>query len=255
MSAFIRFSTDTAAATPAAKTARSLPPKFEMKACETQAERRSAFQLVYESYRRAGLIPDNQMQMRVLEQHLVDTTDLMVAKQDNKVCFTVTLVRDGLYGMPAESLFGKEIDAMRRNGLRLAEVSCVAGDCEKEDKRQRFDTLVKMISLTIQAARRRDVDRLLLAVHPRHAKVYQRLFGCKICTDVRDYDAVQGNPAVLCTHDFKELDETGYSLSEKVYGTEFSPWQLDGTRMTAAEKAYFAQAVSQQKPRLVTMAA
>lgn len=218
--------------------------EMTMKVSETIGERTSAFKLAHQMYQRAGLTSPNDMQMRVMKHHLLDTTDVMVAKRNSSIEFTVTLVRDGQHGLPAGSLFGDQIQSMRSAGLKLAEVSCVAGCCEQSDKKQRVQTLISMIGLTIQVARRRGVDRLLLAVHPRHARVYRRMFGCVECSDVREYDAVQGNPAVLCMHDFRDLDSRGYSLYDQVYGAEYSPWELDGTQMTDDEKSYFSTAVS-----------
>lgn len=244
-----------------AGTSRSLAEKggpaerFEMKACETRAEREGAFNLVYQCYRKAGLMAAHPMQMRVLKQHLLDTTDLFVAKRQEDVCFTVTLIRDSASGLPAESLFGGQIEKMRSEGVRLAEVSCVASRSDMGGKREQFNRLVRMLSLTVQTARRRGVDRLLLAVHPRHAKVYQRLFGCTACTEVRQYELVQGHPAVLCTHDFAELDTKRYPLYDQMYQPPFEPWQLDGTRITAAEIAYFAQALAPKEAAVVPMAA
>ncbi len=112
-----------------------------------------------------------------------------------------------------------------------------------------------MISLTLQTARRRGVDRLLLAVHPRHAKVYQRLFGCVRCSDVREYAAVRGNPAVLCMHDFAALDRTRYPLFGQVYGPRYTPWQMDGARMTDAERDRLAATISAETDAFVPMAA
>ena len=190
-----------------------------------------------------------------MKHHLVDTTDVMVSKRMGTVDFTATLVRDGIFGLPAESLFVDEIQSIRSQGLQLAEVSCLASDGESLSKKDRVERLIAMIGLTIHVARRRGVDRLLLAVHPRHAKVYRRMFGCVICSDVREYEAVQGNPAVLCMHDFEQLDVDKYSLYDKVYGETPDPWTLDGTRMSQAEKKFFAGVIQEHAGRLVPMAA
>ena len=86
---------------------------YVMRVSETRGERESAFRLVHRAYREAGLTEDNPMQMRVMKHHLLDTTDVLVAKRNEDVCFTVSLVRDGLCGLPAESLFSREVQAMR----------------------------------------------------------------------------------------------------------------------------------------------
>ncbi len=230
------------------------PNHVVMKVTETKEERAAAFGLVHRLYYQTGLTADNSMGMRVLKHHLLDTTDVMVLKRGDEVEFTVTLVRDGVHGVPADSLFADKIDQMRAEGIRVAEVSCMAGICGDNNKKRRFETLVKMISLTGQAARRRGIDRLLLAVHPRHAKIYQRLFGCVPCSDVREYAAVEDNPAILCMHDFAQLDLQRYPLYDQSYGERCQPWQLDGVRMSADEKDYFQHAVVSGDREMVPMA-
>jgi len=217
---------------------------YELKVAENQEERAAAFKLVHDAYVRAGLMTSHSMGMRVMKHHLSDRTDVLVVKRAGKVVFTSTLVRDGEFGLPLESLFSAEVQEMREQGLQIAEVSCLASDRTLEDKTQRFELFVELIGLLFQNARFHGVDRVLLAVHPRHAKVHQRMFGCELCSDVKEYAAVEGNPAVLCSHDFARLDQTRYCLYEKVYRKTYGVMELLGKRMSDAEKRYFAQAVS-----------
>ena len=203
---------------------------YELKVTESQAEREAAFKLVHEAYVRAGLMARHAMGMRVMKHHLLDQTDVLVVKRHGKV-------------------------VLRERGLQVAEVSCLASDSALADKTQRFELFVEMIGLLFQTARFHGVDRVLLAVHPRHAKVYQRMFGCELCSDVKEYAAVQGNPAVLCSHDFAQLDQTGYCLYDKAYRVKYGVIDLLGKRMSDAEKRYFAQAVTSHASSMVPVAA
>lgn len=245
---------DKATPVPANTSAVEENTAFTMKVAERRAEREQAFHLVHTIYNRSGLTADNPSQMRVMRHHLDNQTDVLLGKLNREVVFTVTLVGDGAYGLPMESLFADEINAMRAEGLRLAEVSCLAQD-QSGDPSGRFETFVRMVSLLFQTARRREIDRLLLAVHPRHAKLYQRLFGCERCSDIKQYDAVQGNPAVLCSHDFAAMDVKRFPLYDQIYRTKFAPWQLDGAHMSAEEKAYFEQFVTHDSHKVISMAA
>lgn len=225
------------------------------KVVETFAERKDAFGLTYRVYRRAGLMESTSPRLRVMRHHLLPTTEVIIGQKDRRAIITSTLVRDGDYGVPADALFAREIDDMRDEGLKLAEVSCLASDEAITNKRDRFEYLIKTISLTIQTARRRGVDRLLLAVHPRHAKSYRRLYGCEICSDVKEYASVRGNPAVLCYHDFATLDNKRYPLFRRVYEKPFAPWQIDGSVMSDGERSYFRQAVVSAGCEVTPMAA
>jgi len=240
---------------PAAVQSEASTDVWAIKVSENQSEREAAFRLLHQVYYRSGLTGNDTCGMRVLKHHLSEQTDVMVAKRNGEVVFTMSLIRDAEHGMPLESLFAAEVKTMRATGMQLAEVSSLASDNSLESKSEQFGLLVKMISLTLQAARRRGVDRLLLAVHPRHARVYQRLFGCVICSEVREYAAVKGNPAVLCMHDFAELDKTGYPLYEQVYNPQYAPWQLDGAKMNEAEKWHFGQAIADHQSGMVALGA
>lgn len=226
-----------------------------MKQAESRAERRRAFQLVHSAYRKTGLTDDNCGGMRVMRQHLCDETSVFIAKRDGKTVFTVSLVGDGVYGLPLESLFSEEVAEMRASGIRMAEISCLASCLEGEASRKRFDVMVSMLSMVLQSARRRGIDCLVLAVHPAHAKVYERLFGCVRVSDVREYAAVRGNPAVLCQHNFADLDQKRYPLYDRIYGPTYCPWQLDSARMSDGEKAYFEQFLPTGKLDVIPMAA
>jgi len=225
------------------------------KVAESQEERESAFRLVYQVYREAGLMAANESGMRVTKYHLENTTDVLVAKHDDNVVFTLTSVRDGKAGLPLESIFADEVAQLRRAGLRLAEVSCLASQVPTSSKKLRFEILVNMMSLMAQQAQRNQVDRILLAVHPRHAKVYERLFGCKICSGEKTYAAVEGNPAVLCSHDFAATEIDRYPLYDASHGSTYAPWQLSSTAMSDNERAYFAGAMACGQEALVPMAA
>ena len=229
--------------------------ELNYKVAETRSERKKAFRLVYEVYHKAGLMAENHSEMRVTPHHLLESTDVLVARHENEVLFTISSIRDGALGLPVESIFPGEVDAMRRDGLNLAEVSCVASCVPSTSKKLRFEILVKMMSIMAQQAQRYNVDRLLLAVHPRHAKVYQRLFGCKIISGEKSYAAVQDSPAVLCSHDFAELEISRYPLYDAIQGPDYEPWQLRGTRMSDDEIEYFSSALHQGVEHIVPMAA
>lgn len=217
--------------------------RWVTKICEYRHEREAAFRLVHAAYSRSGLSSTNPHQMRVIRHHLCEHTDIMITRRADQAMLTTTLVRDAGDGLPMEAVFAEEVGAMRAAGLRVAEISCLASAESLQDATQRFNQLVKIVGLTFQVARYRGIDRVLMAVHPRHAKVYQRLFGCLPCSQVREYAAVQGNPAIMCMHDFAMLDRTGYPLYKKIYGVQYHKWQLEGTRMTESEKWHFSQAL------------
>jgi hypothetical protein len=215
---------------------------FTYKVAETRGEREAAFRLVYEAYRASGLIEENPFRMRVTPYLLVPTTAVFLAVYQDRPVYTVSLVVDNDLGLPLEELYPDAVIAMRRKGLLLAEVSCLAGRPELFDRKRNFENVIHLKGLMLQYARYHGIDRLMLAVHPRHAKFYSHFWGCQIFGEEQSYDAVEGNPAVGCFHDFADTDRTGYRLRDQVYEVRFADWELLAQPMSRQEREYLAAA-------------
>jgi hypothetical protein len=214
------------------------------KVAGTRDERREAFRLVYESYLGAGLISDNPMRMRVTPYHLYPMTGVFLANHQSDPVYTTSLVIDDEGGLPLEELYPEEVEAMRLQGLRIAEVSCLAGGKnEMFDRKRNFAIFLQLMGLMVQYARQHGVDRLLVAVHPRHAKFYQHFLGFQVFGEQKSYDAVEGNPAVGCLHDFEKTDREGYRYRDQIYATTFAEWELLCQPMCQADQEYFGQAL------------
>ena len=142
---------------------------------------------------------------------------------------------------------------MRAQGFYLAEVTCLAGRRKLFERREQFDIFVNLMGLMVQYARQNSVDRLMVAVHPRHAKFYQHFFGFEVFGELKSYAAIQGNPAVGCVLDFAKTDVTGYPLRDKVYGVTYAPWELVSQPISSAECNYFGEATQYAGRELVPM--
>src|SRR5581483_1718568 len=145
------------------------------KIAAAQSERAAAFRLVYEAYVQAGLMQPNVFQMRVMPHHLLPTTATFVAQRGAQVIGTVSLVGDGRLGLPMERVYGAEIDELRHPSTWLGEVTALASAAMATDLS--FHIVIGLMRLMAQFARRHGVEHLLIAVHPRHARFYQRAMG------------------------------------------------------------------------------
>jgi hypothetical protein len=177
--------------------------EIQIKVASAREERRGAFRLAYAAYHRAGLCDECDEGLRITPYQLLPTTDIIVGELRGEVISTLSLVRDGEMGLPLESLYPDEVRRRRAEGLKLAEVSCLA-DRRKEAARF-FGLFCELAQVMIQMADRERVDQLLIAVHPRHARMYCRAMAFKQVGETRDYDAVNGNPAVLLCLDIAEV--------------------------------------------------
>jgi hypothetical protein len=120
---------------------------------------------------------------------------VFVARVDGAVGATLSLLRDSPRGLPADTIYARELAALRADGRRLAEVSALAVDAQW---RGAALALVRPL-VQLLGVYARDVegaDELCIAVHPRHASFYEGRFGFTRFGAEKPYAAVQGAPAV-----------------------------------------------------------
>jgi hypothetical protein len=180
---------------------------------------RAAFRLVYEAYVGAGLAKPNVYRMRVTPYQLLPTTEIFVAARQQQVVATMSLVRDGELGLPMEAVYAEEVEGLRDAGFRLAEVSCLA-DRRQTDERSPA-TAMRLMSLMAQCAEQRGVDRLLIAVHPRHARFYQRFTAFEPIGGLKSYHAVCDRPAVAMALALDRVSAEHPEIHRKFFGVPF----------------------------------
>jgi hypothetical protein len=169
------------------------------------------------------------------------------------VISTLSLVRDGELGLPLEAVYPREVRERRAEGLRLAEVSCLAD--RRRDIVRFFPLFCELARLMIQMCEREAVDQLLVAVHPRHARMYRRAMGFKQVGDDRDYPAVNGNPAVMLSLDVAEA-KCEFALAWKAFvGAPLEDDVVASRPMCEVDRHYFgrlAEAIESTEPGLAT---
>jgi hypothetical protein len=201
--------------------------EVEYRVAATRREREQAFHLVYNSYLQAGLGEMNEFEMRVTPYHLSDCSEIFVATRQRKVIFTMTLIMDGPeLGVPMESVYGDEVNRLRRHKLRLGEVSCLA-DCQRHVK-EFFPIFLNTSRLMVQYARYRGLDALVAAVHPKHARFYHRFMDFQFFGLKKTYPTVRNHPAVALWLEFARIDrelpkQHQFFFGEKIPYSELRP--------------------------------
>lgn len=199
-------------------------------------EREAAFRLVYRSYLEAGLGQPNRYQMRVTPYHLLPSTEVFVAVLRDETIFTVSLIGDGQLGLPMEKVYGQEVRQRRAEGLRVAEVSCLAD--RRSKYRKCFPVFLRLCRLTAQYAWRQGLDQLLVAVHPRHARFYQRFMDFEPIGPERSYPSVQNHPAIALSLDLVRLHREGGKGYETLFMPPIPEEQLASAPFTPSENEY-----------------
>ena len=204
----------------------------------TREEREAAFHLVYNSYLQAGLGEMNDYEMRVTPYHLSDCSEIFIATRRGKVIFTMTLIMDGEeLGVPMESVYGDEVDRLRRRGLRLGEVSCLA-DCQRH-AREFFPVFLHTSRLMVQYARYRGLDALVAAVHPKHARFYRRFMDFHAFGLEKTYPTVRNHPAVALWLEFARIDREIPKQYEFFFGEKIPYDALQPQAISEVGREYF----------------
>jgi len=221
--------------------------EIDLCVASTREQREAVFELIYQSYRDAGLCEPDSTELRVTPYQLLPTTDILFAQLREEVVCTLSLVRDGALGLPIEDLYAEQVEERRAEGLRLAEVSCLA-DCRR-DRSRFFELFCDLSRLMVQLAEKQDVDQLLIVVHPRHAALYTRYMAFKRIGERRDYSTVNGNPAVPLCLDLNEIRANHPPCWEKFFGEKIPAEFLQSKPISFADREYFQSLLKNTQDR------
>jgi hypothetical protein len=209
----------------------------QVRIARTRRDRTGAFELVYRKYIEAELIHYNPFRMRVTPYHLLPTTNMFVASEEGRVICTVTLIGDGELGLPMESIYPAEVLDCRRKNLYVGEVSCLA--FERMEMSKFLLVFMQLTRLMAQHARSYGMDRLLIAVHPQHARFYQRCMGMEQVGPLKTYPSVQNAPAMACALDFAAIDRNRPRCWTSYFGTRLPESEILSHPMSDREIAWF----------------
>lgn len=202
---------------------------LDTRVAHDSAEFEAALHLVYQAYRETNLIAPNPYEMRITKYHLLPTTNIFLACDNHEVVGTLTLIRDGAYGLPMEEAYRDVIAERRARGLRMAEVSCLAD--AGYGKSNMLSVVVQLMSHMAQFALRHEVDQFVIAVHPHHVGFYRRFAGFEVIGDERCYHSVCDNPAVALAGDLRTIHRTHPHVHKRFFGKPFPEHALTEPRL------------------------
>lgn len=208
----------------------------------TRDELTSAFHLVHEAYVRSGLILPNPYSMRITPHHLLPSTDVLISSIRGEAFCTLTLIRDGMLGLPMEAVYAEEVELRRDAGLRISEASCLA-DRRHSGVARTLPALRQIMALTAQCAKHQGMNQILIAVHPHHAGFYRRLLGFQSFGATKPYEAVRNHPAVALSLDLDLLPVTNPQAYKRLFGERFPMADLESQPLPDALHEEFARIV------------
>ena len=146
------------------------------------------------------------------------------------------------WAFPWSKSIAEEVAERRGNGLRLAEISCLAN--RRADFARSFNLYCDLCSIMIQFAKKMEIDQVLAVVHPRHAPLYRRYMAFEQIGEYRDYPAVQNNPGVALCLDVIHVEENLPPAGWKsFFGTRMPDSVLCSQPIEPADIEYFQAAI------------
>jgi hypothetical protein len=155
---------------------------------ETIDEYVEAARLVYDGYHARGILDAHEARVRITPFLALPSTLIFVALQEGRIVGTISVVVDGPAGLPMETIYGKEVAALRAQGRRIAEVGALCVTPGLRGFGVPF-LLNKAMGLSARDVAR--VDDLVIAVHPRAHDLYRALLGFETMGPIREYPSLK----------------------------------------------------------------
>lgn len=187
-----------------AKVPQSVPVGLTFQLARTKEDLEAAFKLLHNAYVEQGFIEPQDSGMRFIIQHALPTTSILVAKMNDMVVGTISVMRDTPLGLPMEKVF--DISHLKVKGQRVSEFSSLA---IHPDFRRSMSGVI-FFPLTLYAANFAKncfgTDYLVFNLYPHHADFYNAIFGSTYLKSQKAIaDDYLGAPAAGIQLDLKEV--------------------------------------------------
>lgn len=138
---------------------------------------------------------------------------LTASTKDHVVVGTLTLGLDSPIGIMADEIFREEVDAYRRVGARVCEITKLAFDSNGSKEQ-----MASLFHLSVLYARDlHHCTHIFIEVNPRHRRFYEHMLGFKRLGELRNNPRVNAPAYLLCvdlayvTRQINELGGQGMS--------------------------------------------
>lgn len=169
----------------------------------TLEDLRAAYRLTHDVFVAQGYIkPDETgLRMRVFEA-LPDTATFVAKDQDQVVAVTSVVVDSAQLGIPAQKVFGPEVQKLRDQGR----VICEGTNWLVADSHRKSTAMTELMRCCFAHARSAGCTDFVGEVSPGHAKFYE-LLGFETIGSVRSSSPEIDDPVVLVRFDLSALDD------------------------------------------------
>lgn len=180
--------------------------RLELKIADSQDELEACFRILHDAYVASGFMQPDPSGLRVTIYHALPTTTTLCAKWDGQVVGTISMIREGVFGFPLQSVFN--LGQVRAKTGKIAEISALAIDPRFRATGGRI--LFPLMKFMYEYCRDYfDTRHIVIAVNPNKIEMYESLlFFQRLQAQVVDnYDFANGAPAVGAVLDLQQAPE------------------------------------------------
>ncbi len=171
---------------------------FRVQVAEGLHDVLASWRLLYRAYRRAGYVAANTQELHTVPQALTENTCVLLGRMDDRMVSTITAIGDNPQGLPLDTVYPKELEAMRRHGQHLVEIGLLGEDPGDEASNPTgFTGMFELMRWTFYFGKYIGATDFLCGIPPSRARLYKRLFGFEAVGQVKDYSTVENNPVML----------------------------------------------------------
>lgn len=149
-----------------------------LKIASTKLELEQAYKLLHDSYVGQGLMDTHVSRMRFNIWLALPYTSVIIAKINDEVVGTVSLIMDSPVSLPADKIYKQENDLFRKNGNRLVEASAFAVNPKYRNSGHKI-SLYLMKYLYQYSKNHLHADMLCATVRTSAIDFYKALFAFK----------------------------------------------------------------------------
>lgn len=166
---------------------------IKIKFATTSSEFSQAMQLIHKIYTQKGLITSDGKQTYFSPHIILPNNRLVVAIKNNTVIGTISLIEDSPIGVPMDNVHPYETAALRSQKEKFAEVGSFAIESEYQ---HHGITLLLYKAVFLYICLHRNIQSILIAVHPRVSDFYRSLFKFEKIGDEQKYSTLNNAKSV-----------------------------------------------------------
>lgn len=176
----------------------------QVRLATTWDDRIAAYQLVHREYLKSGLCEEQPSGLYYSRYQTLPGSLTFVLGDQEYPAATASVVSDNKDGLPCEQIFPEEIDTIRRERGKLAEIMLLAvnSDLFTERRSQALrsrNSAIVLVNLLFGIFRhlhqQQEISEAIVLVNPRHHAIYE-CTGWRTLASARSYPSRRGLPAV-----------------------------------------------------------